>query len=67
MTTPKYSPETLALFTAECLQVHALCDRAAVPRVINGSAMSMAQRVAILEGVYRGLVSRIGSSPTVIH
>lgn len=66
MTTPSHSPETLAFFTNECLQVHALCDRALVPRVIDGSVLSMAQRVAVLEGVCRGLVDRLGKDPATV-
>lgn len=54
---------TLDFFAAEALQIHALCDRSNVPREVNGTAMSMAQRVAILEGVCQGLVSRLGMDP----
>lgn len=57
------SPDTIEFFTQECLQVHALCDRALVPRVIDGSVLSMAQRVAVLEGVLRGLVENLGKNP----
>ena len=55
-------------FLKECEQVHALCDRALVAREIDGSVLSMAQRVAILESVCQGLVSRLGMKPlTTIH
>lgn len=49
---------TLDFFTAESLQIHALCDRADVPREVEGEVLSMAQRVSVLEGVYRGLLQR---------
>lgn len=54
---------TMEFFVAECLQMHALCDRSVVPRVIDGCVLSMAQRVAILEGCYHGLVKRLGREP----
>lgn len=66
--TSEMSKETLSFVTAEIHQVHALCDRAAVPREIDGELLSMAQRVACLELCYAGLIKRIGKDPvTVIH
>lgn len=52
----------------EIEQVHALCDRAKVARVINGERLSMSQRVTVLEQVCAGLVQRLGMEPlTTIH
>ena len=71
MTKPKQvqiDESTLHFFTAECEQVHALCDHALVPRAIDGSGLSFAQRVAILHGAYIGLAGRVGMAdhfPTV--
>lgn len=54
--------------TDEILVVHALCDRALVPRLIESSLLSMSQRVAILEGCYVGLVARLGmDAPSASH
>ena len=63
MTKPKQVPidaSALHFFTDECEQVHALCDHALVPRDIDGSRLSFAQRVAILHGAYIGLAGRVG-------
>ena len=58
------SPEVIALFAAECHQVHVLCDRAQVPRrAEDGSVFSMAQRVCVMEGVLQGMVARTGRDP----
>jgi hypothetical protein len=61
MNIPKLT--AVELYTAEANQIHALCDRAAVPRIVEGTTMSISQRVAILEGVCRGLVERLGQDP----
>ena len=62
------SQESLLFIHAEVDQVHALCDRAQVPRLINEELLSMAQRVAVLEGVQRGLVAQLGRvHPVTIH
>ena len=62
------SEESMSFITNEVLQVHVLCDRAQVPRVIDGELLSMAQRVAVLEGVQRGLVAQMGRvHPVAIH
>ena len=62
-TTPM-SPDTMAFFTAECHQVHALCDRAQVPRTAeDGSVFSMSQRVCVMENVLQGMVARAGCPP----
>ena len=53
----------LQFYLAEVECVHALCDRAGVPRIVKDSAMSMSQRVTILEGVYRGLLAKVGLPP----
>ena len=46
--------------TQEILCVHALCDRAGVPREMNEELLSMSQRVAVLERCYAGMVLRLG-------
>lgn len=62
------SEEALSFVTNEVEMVHSLCDRGQVPRAIDGEVLSMAQRVAVLEGVQRGLVARLGMEhPIVIH
>ena len=54
--------DVMAFVTNECLQVHAMCDRQMVPRrAPDGSMFSMAQRVAIMEGVLQGFIARVGS------
>lgn len=57
------SLSAIAFVTAEVDQVHAFCDRALVPRWINGVVLSMAQRVGVLEGCYVGLAGRLGMNP----
>jgi ABC-type dipeptide/oligopeptide/nickel transport system ATPase subunit len=62
------SDEAMLFVTNEILVVHTLCDRAQVPRLIDGETLTMAQRVAILEGVQRGLTARLGMEhPVIIH
>ncbi len=62
------SEEGYEFITKEGLQVHALCDRAQVPREIDAEPLSMAQRVAILEAVQRGLTAQLGvKHPINIH
>mgnify|MGYP003640444187 CR=1 FL=1 len=62
------SDEAYSFLTKEVLQVHALCDRAQVPREIDAESLSMAQRVSILEGVQRGLTAQLGvKHPINIH
>lgn len=63
----KLNSDVFAFFCNEAEQVHALCDKARVPRIVDGSEMSMAQRVAILEGAYRGLAVRVGMEPPSIE
>jgi hypothetical protein len=59
---------TYALIRAEINAVHALCDRALVPRVSEGETLSMAQRVNVMESCYRGVIRDIGKvDPTVLH
>lgn len=53
-------------YILEALQSHALCDRALIPRRINGELLSMAQRVAVLERCYAGLAARLGMDPAVV-
>ena len=71
MTKPKQvsiDQSTLDFFSAECAQVHALCDHALVPRDLDGSGLSFTQRVAILHGAYIGLAGRVGMAdlfPTI--
>lgn len=55
----------LAFHTAEIEQIHALCERAGVPEVIGGVTLSIAQRVAILEGAYRGLIVKFTTRPEI--
>lgn len=57
----------LDFMLAECLQIHALCDRANVPRAHDGFPYSMAQRVAILEGVASALCQQIGKPHATQH
>jgi hypothetical protein len=64
--TTQISKATLDFFTAESLQIHALCDRALVPREIEGTALSMAQRVNVMEAVLSGLTAQIGQNPTTV-
>lgn len=62
--------DTMTFFQQECLQVHALCDRQMVPRRANdGSLFSMAQRVAIMEGVLQGFIARVAHDAprTTLH
>ena len=64
----EFSEEALAFIHNEVDMVHTLCDRAQVPRIIDGELLSMAQRVAVLEGVQRGLVAQMGREhPVKIH
>lgn len=64
MTQQTISQATLDFFTAESLQIHAVCDRALVPRVAeDGSVFSMAQRVCVMEGVLQGMVGLLGQGP----
>lgn len=54
--------------TEEILAVHAMCDRALVPRESEGETLSMSQRVNVLEICFRGLIRDIGKiDPTVFH
>ena len=55
--------DAIAFATQEALQVHAVCDRALVPRKVNGEVLSMAQRVTVLERCYVGLAGRLGMEP----
>lgn len=60
--------DTVAFATAEFDAIHALCDRALVPRTVLGELLSASQRVAVLEGCYVGLAARLGMDPpSVIH
>lgn len=43
--------------------IHALCDRANVPRIFEGEKLSAAQRVTILEGSWRGLMCSYRGAP----
>ena len=53
---------------AEINTVHALCDRALVPRESEGEILSMSQRVNCLEACYRGVIRDLGKfDPTVLH
>lgn len=62
------SEEAYSFISEEVLKVHALCDRAQVPRHIDGELLSMSQRVTILEGVQRELTARLGvKHPINIH
>lgn len=49
------SINVLELATKEFDIIHVLCDRAEVPRFVDGEKMSASQRVAILEGAWRDL------------
>lgn len=60
---PKLSKEALKFVTDEVLTVHELCDRANVPRDIEGELLSMSQRVAILGQGFRRLVVYFNSKP----
>lgn len=51
-------------YTHEALQVHALCDRVNVPRLVNGTEMSMAQRVALMAGVLEAQLRQVGTART---
>lgn len=53
----------LTLAIKEAHQIHAVCDRALVPRKVNGELLTMAQRVTVLERCYVGLTSRLGMEP----
>lgn len=53
----------MRLTVAEFLQIHALCDRCSVPRELEGTKFSVAQRVAILAGVAEGPMRQVGSEP----
>lgn len=60
--------KTIQFAIAEALTIHAICDRALVPREIQGELLSMAQRVHVLERCYAGMVGRAGmDAPTVNH
>ena len=48
--------EALALFTAECLQVHETLDSLKVPRESQGERLSMTQRVEELARAYTALM-----------
>ena len=62
------SPASYQFISEEVLMVHALCDRALVPRVTDGEILSMAQRVNVLEICYRRLVRDVGKvDPTAFH
>ena len=54
------SIEALEFVTNEVNAVHALCDRVLIPRKVEGESLSMAQRVATLECLYRDMVRRLG-------
>lgn len=56
------SIDVLELATKEFDVIHALCDRAEVPRLVEGAKMSASQRVAILEGAWAGLSKQIGKT-----
>ena len=60
--------DAIALATQEALLIHALCDRALVPRISEGETLSMAQRVNVLETCYRGVIRDLGKiDPTFLH
>lgn len=50
----------IEFYTREALEIHALCDRAGVPSEVDGARLSMAQRVAVMEGVLSNLIARTG-------
>jgi len=54
------SKETFSFVTKEVSTVHSVCDRAMIPREVEGELLSMAQRVHVLERCYREMVMRLG-------
>lgn len=64
---PQLTSEAYQFVLEEINATHALCDRCEVPREIDGSLLSFAQRVAIMAGVQAGLLSRIGMSLPALH
>ena len=65
---PTQLTDPVSLYTAEALMVHALCDRQLVPRIIDGTTLSMAQRVNVMEQVCASLIERVGMDPpSIIH
>ena len=64
----KITEETYQFVTEEVLMVHGVCDRALVPREVDGEILSMSQRVQTLELCYVRLVKKLGMAPpSVIH
>ncbi len=57
--------KVLEFYTAEALQVHALCDRVNVPRTVGGVEMSMSQRVTIMTGVLEEQLKKVGMARTM--
>jgi hypothetical protein len=47
-------------YMAEALKVHALCDKVQVPTELEGSELSMSQRVAVLSGVIEEQMRKVG-------
>jgi len=57
------STATLDYFTEESLAIHALCDRAGIPREFDGQALSMSQRVGVMEEGFRDLITTLTKTP----
>ena len=60
--------DSYAFFLAEVDAIHTLCDRALIPRTVEGELLSMSQRVTVLENCYRGVIRDLGKvDPTTFH
>ena len=64
---PQLTSEAYQFVLEEINATHALCDRCQVPREIDRSVLSFAQRVAILAGVHEGLLKHVGNPVTTLH